>query len=223
MGLGFEGYRQAILVPEAVSFGGGITHDLKTAHRLGRKRQFHSVRSRPTASAARPRSARKTSITFPSAARASTRRTVCARTIERLLHTVPPTRTARLCARTGHGMRCVQKVAAYLTQTFGEAYRAQDIYMTDGASSALAILTRALLCPGDEAIVLAPYFPEYRRLCRGGGRQCCASCRASADTFAARPCGALDAAVTRKDCAAHPQLPEQPIRRGASRARSLRR
>ena len=79
--------------------------------------------------------------------------------VERLLRTVPPTQLHAYAPAPG--MASVrEKVAAYLTQTFGEAYRAQDIYMTDGASSALAILTRALLCPGDEAIVLAPYFPE---------------------------------------------------------------
>lgn len=73
--------------------------------------------------------------------------------------------------------RCREKVAAYLTQTFGETYRAQDIYMTDGASSALAILTRALLCPGDEVIVLAPYFPEYAVYAEAAAAAC-ASCRA---------------------------------------------
>ena len=62
--------------------------------------------------------------------------------VERLLHTVPPTQLHAYAPAPG--MASVrEKVAAYLTDTFGEAYRAQDIYMTDGASSALAILTRA--------------------------------------------------------------------------------
>lgn len=96
--------------------------------------------------------------------------------IERLLHTVPPTQLHAYAPAPG--MASVrEKVAAYLTQTFGETYRAQDIYMTDGASSALAILTRALLCPGDEAIVLAPYFPEYAVYAEAAAAAC-ASCRA---------------------------------------------
>ena len=102
--------------------------------------------------------------------------------VEHLLHTVPPTQLHAYAPAPG--MASVrEKVAAYLTQTFGEAYRAQDIYMTDGASSALAILTRALLCPGDEAIVLAPYFPEYAVYAEAaGGSVRVVPCKA--DTFA---------------------------------------
>lgn len=51
--------------------------------------------------------------------------------VERLLRTVPPTQLHAYAPAPG--MASVrEKVAAYLTQTFGEAYRAQDIYMTDG-------------------------------------------------------------------------------------------
>lgn len=115
--------------------------------------------------------------------------------VEHLLHTVPPTQLHAYAPAPG--MASVrEKVAAYLTQTFGEAYRAQDIYMTDGASSALAILTRALLCPGDEAIVLAPYFPEYAVYAEAaGGSVRVVPCKA--DTFAL-DLEALSAAVTEK-------------------------
>ena len=115
--------------------------------------------------------------------------------IERLLHTVPPTQLHAYAPAPG--MASVrEKVAAYLTQTFGETYRAQDIYMTDGASSALAILTRALLCPGDEVIVLAPYFPEYAVYAEAaGGSVRVVPCKA--DTFAL-DLEALSAAVTEK-------------------------
>ena len=115
--------------------------------------------------------------------------------VEHLLHTVPPTQLHAYAPAPG--MASVrEKVAAYLTQTFGEAYRAQDIYMTDGASSALAILTRALLCPGDEAIVFAPYFPEYAVYAEAaGGSVRVVPCKA--DTFAL-DLEALSAAVTEK-------------------------
>ena len=115
--------------------------------------------------------------------------------VERLLRTVPPTQLHAYAPAPG--MASVrEKVAAYLTQTFGEAYRAQDIYMTDGASSALAILTRALMGPGDEAIVFAPYFPEYAVYAEAaGGSVRVVPCRA--DTFAL-DLEALAAAVTEK-------------------------
>ena len=115
--------------------------------------------------------------------------------IEHLLHTVPPTQLHAYAPAPG--MASVrEKVAAYLTDTFGEAYRAQDIYMTDGASSALAILTRALMGPGDEAIVFAPYFPEYAVYAEAaGGSVRVVPCRA--DTFAL-DLDALAAAVTEK-------------------------
>ena len=115
--------------------------------------------------------------------------------VERLLHTVPPTQLHAYAPAPGM-VSVREKVAAYLTQTFGETYRAQDIYMTDGASSALAILTRALLCPGDEAIVLAPYFPEYAVYAEAaGGSVRVVPCKA--DTFAL-DLEALSAAVTEK-------------------------
>jgi aspartate aminotransferase len=37
-----------------------------------------------------------------------------------------------------------------------------DIIMTNGAAGALNTVLKAILDPGDEVIVLAPYFPEYR-------------------------------------------------------------
>ena len=116
-------------------------------------------------------------------------------TVERLLRTVPPTQLHAYAPAPG--MASVrEKVAAYLTDTFGEAYRAQDIYMTDGASSALAILTRALMGRGDEAIVFAPYFPEYAVYAEAaGGSVRVVPCRA--DTFAL-DLDALAAAVTEK-------------------------
>ena len=115
--------------------------------------------------------------------------------VERLLRTVPPTQLHAYAPAPG--MASVrEKVAAYLTDTFGEAYRAQDIYMTDGASRALAILTRALMGPGDEASGVAPYFPEYAVYAEAaGGSVRVVPCRA--DTFAL-DLDALAAAVTEK-------------------------
>lgn len=55
-----------------------------------------------------------------------------------------------------------EALARDLNGRFGGHYRADDLYLTCGASSALAILAKALLSPGDEVVVLAPYFMDYR-------------------------------------------------------------
>ena len=55
-----------------------------------------------------------------------------------------------------------KKIADYLTRSFGVNYNFDGIYITSGASSALAILCRALLSSGDQAVVFAPFFPEYK-------------------------------------------------------------
>ena len=61
------------------------------------------------------------------------------------------------------------KMAAYLEKTFGVGYRAEDVYMTSGASSALAMLAYALLSPGDEVLTLSPYFSEYKLYAEAAG------------------------------------------------------
>ena len=81
--------------------------------------------------------------------------------IERLLHTVPPTLLHAYAPAQGLP-EVREAVAAYLNRTFAMDYRAEDIFMTDGASAALSVLARALLSPGDEAVALAPFFSEYR-------------------------------------------------------------
>ncbi len=53
-------------------------------------------------------------------------------------------------------------VAEYLNKTHGVAYGKDNIYMTVGAAGALTAALTALAMPGEEVIVLAPYFPEYK-------------------------------------------------------------
>ncbi len=82
-------------------------------------------------------------------------------TIDRLLNTLPP--TVLHAYAPAQGLPEVRAaIADYLNRSFGMDYRPQDIFVTDGASTALSILLRALLSPGDEAITLAPFFSEYR-------------------------------------------------------------
>lgn len=53
-------------------------------------------------------------------------------------------------------------VAASLNERFGTAFSAENITMTVGAAGGLNVILKSLLNPGDEVIVFAPYFGEYR-------------------------------------------------------------
>ncbi len=57
---------------------------------------------------------------------------------------------------------CQAKVAEYLGRDTGAPLSADDIVMTCGAGGGLNISIKALLDPGDDVLVIAPYFPEYR-------------------------------------------------------------
>ncbi len=55
-----------------------------------------------------------------------------------------------------------QAVAESLNGRFGTNFAACNITMTVGAAGGLNVILKALLNPGDEVIVFAPYFGEYR-------------------------------------------------------------
>ena len=52
-------------------------------------------------------------------------------------------------------------IAAKLERETGVAFTADDIFMTVGAAGACNVILKSLLDPGDEVIVLMPFFPEY--------------------------------------------------------------
>lgn len=86
----------------------------------------------------------------------------------RLLRDVPATQLHAYSP--DQGLPEVRKaVADYLNGAFSMTYAPEDIYMTSGASAALAIVCRALLSPGDECITLTPYFSEYRTYTEAAG------------------------------------------------------
>ena len=69
--------------------------------------------------------------------------------MRRLMETVPPAELHTYVPAPGlPSVRA--KVADFLNAQFFMAYRPEDICLTDGASSALALVTRALLSPGEE-------------------------------------------------------------------------
>lgn len=53
-------------------------------------------------------------------------------------------------------------VADSLNERFGTSFAANNITMTVGAAGGLNVILKTLLNPGDEVIVFAPYFGEYR-------------------------------------------------------------
>ena len=52
-------------------------------------------------------------------------------------------------------------LAGMLSRLHGLEFKAQDVVLTCGASGGWTPILKALLDPGDEVVILAPYFPEY--------------------------------------------------------------
>ena len=52
-------------------------------------------------------------------------------------------------------------VACSLNRRFGTAFDAHNLVMTVGAAGSLNVILKTLLNPGDEVVVIAPYFLEY--------------------------------------------------------------
>lgn len=65
-------------------------------------------------------------------------------------------------------------VAASIKRRFGYDADPNKIYMTVGAAASLTITLKALICPenGDEIIVFAPFFPEYKVFIEAAGGKC---------------------------------------------------
>lgn len=55
-----------------------------------------------------------------------------------------------------------EAIASYLNKTYDTKHRASLIYLTVGAAASLTISLNALLNSGEEVVVFAPFFPEYR-------------------------------------------------------------
>lgn len=53
-------------------------------------------------------------------------------------------------------------VAQSLNERFGTAFEGRNIIMTVGAAGGLNVILKTLINPGDEVMVFAPYFGEYR-------------------------------------------------------------
>lgn len=70
----------------------------------------------------------------------------------------------------GHGICEVRKqIAESLKKRFNLPFTYEHIFMTSGAAGAMAHVLRAVVCPGEEVITFAPFFPEYVPYTEGAG------------------------------------------------------
>ena len=100
-------------------------------------------------------------------------------------------------------------IATSLCRRFGDgAAAAGDLYLTCGAAACLSICMHALLNPGDEVIVIAPYFPEYRVWIETAGAVCV---EVAADEATSQPdVAAIEAAITPRTRAIIVNSPNNP-------------
>lgn len=62
-----------------------------------------------------------------------------------------------------------QAIADSISRKFGVQATPSHLYLTAGAAAGLAISIAALTHPGDEVIVISPYFPEYKTWIQAAG------------------------------------------------------
>lgn len=55
-----------------------------------------------------------------------------------------------------------EAVAKKLRAETGQPFTAEDVFMTVGSAGACNVILKSILDPGDEVIVLMPFFPEYQ-------------------------------------------------------------
>ena len=115
---------------------------------------------------------------------------------------------------------CREAVASSLERRFGAETKAAlgadaktaepgDLYVTCGAAASLSITLHAVTNPGDEVIVIAPYFPEYRVWIETCGCTC-VEVMADAETFQV-DVDAVAAAVGERTSAIIVNSPNNPV------------
>lgn len=101
-----------------------------------------------------------------------------------------------------------EAVASSLNRRFGTTYAARDVFMTVGAAASVSCCLHALVTPGDEVIVIAPYFPEYAVWIENAGATC-VEVLADQKTFQV-DVGAVRAAITERTAAVIIDSPNNP-------------
>ncbi len=100
-------------------------------------------------------------------------------------------------------------VAASIAERYGVPATAAHVYLTAGAAAALAASIAAVTEPGDEVVVIAPYFPEYRTWIEAAG---CTIVEVPAAVPAFQPdIEALTAAIGPRTSAVIINTPNNPV------------
>lgn len=80
--------------------------------------------------------------------------------IKKLLDEYPHKVHSYTTSKGDEGVR--EQIAEYLSKTYNTKLSKDLIYMTVGAAHGLTSTIHGLTYPGDEVIIIAPFFPEYR-------------------------------------------------------------
>ena len=91
-------------------------------------------------------------------------------TISRLLAEADPLLLHGYSSAQGDA-RVREAVAGSIQRRFGAMIDKDDLYLTCGAAAALAITLRAMCLPGDQVVLLAPFFPEYQVFVEAAGAE----------------------------------------------------
>ncbi len=102
-----------------------------------------------------------------------------------------------------------QSMADGLNSRFGTNFNKDNFYMTVGAAASICIVLKAIACPGDEFIVPAPYFPEYKCWIENTAGAKCVLIPADPDSFQMN-FAAFEASITEHTKAVIINTPNNP-------------
>lgn len=105
-------------------------------------------------------------------------------------------------------LRVRSAIAEHIKRSFGAKVTPDNIYMTCGAAASLTISLKALMDPGEECVVFAPFFTEYRVFIENAGGVVVASLPEK-DTFQI-DLADLEGRLTRKTKAVIVNSPNNP-------------
>jgi aspartate aminotransferase len=98
-------------------------------------------------------------------------------------------------------------IAGYLSNQFGLPFGTRHVLMTVGAAGAMNVFLKSVLDPGDEVIVIAPYFVEYLFYIDNHGGE---AVKVNAGPDFDLDVGAIDAAITARTKAVIICTPNNP-------------
>lgn len=128
-------------------------------------------------------------------------------TLERIIKETDPVRLHGYTSAQGD-MAVRAKIAESIEKRFGFPANKDLIYMTCGAAASLTVTLNALINSGDEVIIPAPFFPEYRVFAENAGaRVVTVMCREPDFQLNIK---AIESAVTKKTKAIIINSPNNP-------------